>query len=104
MPPAKFTHCVGSPAFKPDELIDDVERQKQANEFLAKDDLYNASRILLSLPEPDTYTYHAMTSVKLAQVQHIVGLGGENGLHAWYHAEDGSPVGLSLEFRISLNY
>lgn len=94
MAPAKFIHCVDSPSFKPHEIIDDVERQKQANELLTKDDLYNASRVFLSLPEPDTYTYHAMTSVKLAQVQHIVGLGGSNGLHAWYHAEDGSPVSI----------
>jgi hypothetical protein len=92
MAPGKFTYCVGSPSFKPDEIIDDSERQQRANEMLAKDDLYSASRVLLDLPEPDTYTYHAMTSVKLAQVQHIVGLGGANGLHSWYHSEDGTPV------------
>ena len=88
----RFTHCVGSPAFKPDDLIQDAERQKQATELLAKDDLYGASKALLSLPEPDTYTYHAMTSVKLAEVQRIVAMGGVNGLHNWYRQEDGSPV------------
>lgn len=88
----KFTHCVGNSAFKPKDLIKDTERQEQAQSFLAKDDLYSASRVLLGLPEPDTYTYHAMTSVTLAQVQHIVNLGGVNGLHAWYRQEDGASV------------
>lgn len=88
----RFTHCVGSPGFNPDDLIQDTERQKLAVELLAKDDLYGASKVLLSLPEPDAYTYHAMTSVKLAEVQRIVSMGGVNGLHNWYRQEDGSPV------------
>lgn len=91
-PPSKFVHCVGSPAFQPNKLIEDIDRQKQALDYLLKNDLYNASRVLFQLPDPDTYTYHAMTSVKLAQVQHVVNLGGVNGLHAWYRNEDGSPV------------
>lgn len=90
--PVKLVHCVGSPDFKPEDLIEDAERQKQALELLAKNDLYNASRMLLRLPDPDTYTYHAMTSVKLAQVQSVVDLGGANGLHTWYRNEDRSPV------------
>jgi hypothetical protein len=88
----KAAHCVGSPAFKPDEAIQDTARLKQAQEFLTKNDLYNASRTLLSLPEPDGYTYHAMTSVNLAEVQHVVDMGGANGLHTWYRQEDGEPV------------
>ncbi|KAM6535142.1 hypothetical protein FALCPG4_004734 [Fusarium falciforme] len=89
--PASFTHCVGSPAFSPEDLIQDVDRQKQALDLLAKDDLYNASRVLLQLPEQDLYTYHAVTSVRLAQVQRVVSLGAVNGLHTWYRNEDGSP-------------
>lgn len=89
-----FTHCVGNPSFDPDEAISDAERQKRAVDLLAgSDDLYGASRVLFGLPDPDTYTYHAMTSVKLDEVQRIIGLGGVNGLHAWYRAEDRSPVG-----------
>ncbi|EHK47386.1 uncharacterized protein TrAtP1_012520 [Trichoderma atroviride] len=88
---AKAPRCVGSPSFAPDEVIQDGPRLKQARELLAANDLYNASRVLLSLPERDTFTYHAMTSVKLAEVQHVVGLGGINGLHAWYRGEDGTP-------------
>ncbi|KAF4977005.1 hypothetical protein FZEAL_6405 [Fusarium zealandicum] len=87
--PAKFIHCVGSPAFNPEELVQDIDRQKLALEQLAQNDLYNASRVLLQLPEQDLYTYHAITSVKLAQVQSVVSLGGVNGLHTWYRDEDG---------------
>ncbi|KAM5346558.1 hypothetical protein ACJ41O_009563 [Fusarium nematophilum] len=89
--PGRFIHCVGSPAFNPEDLIEDVDRQKQALDFLAQNDLYNASRVLLQLPEQDIYTYHAITSVKLAQVQSVVSLGGVNGLHTWYRNEDSSP-------------
>ncbi|KAL6824849.1 hypothetical protein V8C40DRAFT_244930 [Trichoderma camerunense] len=86
----KAPRCVGSPSFAPDEVIEDAPRLQQARELLAANDLYNASRALLSLPERDTFTYHAMTSVKLAEVQHVVGLGGVNNLHAWYRDEDGT--------------
>lgn len=88
----KFVHCVGNPAFKPDGAIEDIDRQKEAVDYLLKNDLYNASRVLFQLPDPDPYTYHAITSVKLAQVQSVVNLGGSNGLHAWYRDDDGSPV------------
>jgi hypothetical protein len=92
MSQSNFFHCVGSPAFKPDEAIEDIDRQKEAVDYLLKNDLHNASRVLFQLPEPDSYTYHAITSVKLAQVQSVVNLGGTNGLHAWYRNDDGSPV------------
>lgn len=88
----KTPRCVGSPSFAPDEVIEDAPRLQQARELLAANDLYNASRVLLSLPERDSFTYHAMTSVKLAEVQHVVGLGGVNNLHAWYRDEDGTAV------------
>ncbi|RGP67461.1 hypothetical protein FLONG3_8509 [Fusarium longipes] len=91
MSQSKFVHCVGSPAFDPDEAIQDVDRQKEAVDHLLKNDLYNASRVLFQLPDPDPYTYHAITSVKLAQVQSVVNLGGTNGLHVWYRNDDASP-------------
>ncbi|OAQ67024.1 hypothetical protein VFPPC_08489 [Pochonia chlamydosporia 170] len=84
--------CVGNPAFKPDEIIKDTARLDQTRNLLSKNDLYQASRVLLGLPEPDSYTYHAIASVKLAEVQHVVNCGGDNGLHAWYRAENGSAV------------
>ncbi|UKZ81118.1 hypothetical protein TrVFT333_008887 [Trichoderma virens FT-333] len=86
----KNPRCVGSPSFAPDEVIQDAPRLQHARELLAANDLYNASRALLSLPERDSFTYHAVTSVKLAEVQHVVGLGGVNGLHTWYRDEDGT--------------
>ncbi|KAF4124721.1 hypothetical protein GMORB2_5387 [Geosmithia morbida] len=88
-----FTHCVGNPSLNPGELIKDTERQIAAADLLASnDDLYGASRVLLGLPDPDTYTYHAMTSVKLAEVQQVINLGNAKGLHAWYRHEDRSPM------------
>ena len=84
--------CVGNPSFRPEDAIKDSERHQQARDLLAKDDLYEASRVLLGLPERDTYTYHATASVKLAEVQSVVNIGGANGLHAWYRHEDSSPV------------
>jgi hypothetical protein len=96
MPPRespRFTHCVGSPAFIPADVSADKARQKTVQELLAQNnDLYNASRVLLGLPENDDYTYYAMTEVKLRQVQHVVNLGGVNGLHAWYRNEDRSVI------------
>jgi hypothetical protein len=92
----KIVHCVGSPSFQPQEAIKDTACQDEARQCLAKDDLLAASRVLFSLPDPDEYVYHAMTSVKLAEVQRIVTLGGINGLHGWYRAEDGSPVRRTL--------
>jgi hypothetical protein len=79
-----FTHCEGNPSFTPADIIQDIERQKQTLAYLEKNDLLRAATCLFGLPEKDTYVYHAMTSVRLAEVQHIVGLGGVNGLHDWY--------------------
>lgn len=91
--PRKDAYCVGSDAFQPEQVAQDKTIQDQVNQALLKNDLLGASRILLNLPANDDYTYHAVTSVKLAQVQHVVDLGGVNGLHAWYRNEDDSFVG-----------
>lgn len=91
-PGSNFVYCVGNPALTPDQVIQDTDRLSQARDLLTKDDLLGASKLLLGLPDKDTYTYHAMTSVSLAQVQHAVSLGGVNGLHTWYRQEDGAPV------------
>jgi hypothetical protein len=88
----RFVHCVDSPKFKPNDLVEEPERLAKANELLQKNDLYNASRVIFDLPEVDRYVYHAMVSVKLAQVQHIVELGDDEGLHDWYHNDDGTSV------------
>ncbi|KAM4065171.1 hypothetical protein HRG_004492 [Hirsutella rhossiliensis] len=83
--------CIGNPSFRPQEVIKDTALQKQALRLLSTNDLAGASRLLLGLPEHDGYTYHATASVSLAEAQQVVDLGGVNGLHTWYRAEDGSP-------------
>jgi hypothetical protein len=89
----KFTHCIGSPSWRPDEFVEDEERQKEAEERLGQNDLLRAVAVAFRIPERDAYVYHAMTSVTLAEVQRVVGLGGVNGLHAWYPPNaDGSTV------------
>ncbi|KJZ75929.1 hypothetical protein HIM_04753 [Hirsutella minnesotensis 3608] len=88
---SKAPGCVGNPSFRPQEVIKDAHLQKQARELLANNQLAAASRLLLGLPDADAYVYHATASVGLAQVQEVVNMGGVNGLHSWYRAEDGSP-------------
>ncbi|KID75384.1 uncharacterized protein G6M90_00g060000 [Metarhizium brunneum] len=98
--------CVGNPSFRPEDIAQNQDRLKQARDLLSKNDLYQASRMLLGLPEPDVYTYHAIASVKLAEAQHVVDRGGDNGLHGWYKAEDGStrdpPSQADIEAYISI--
>ncbi|TWU75233.1 hypothetical protein ED733_005595 [Metarhizium rileyi] len=77
-------------AFRPQDVVKDQDRLNQARDLLSKNDLYRASCVLLGLPARDAYTYHAVASVTLAEVQHVVSRNGDNGLHGWYKAEDGS--------------
>lgn len=95
MPPvSQKTFCVGSAGFDPSAIVADRALSDQIEEHLNKDDLVGASRALFKLPEKDDYVYHATASVSLAEVQHIVQLGGVNGLHSWYKTSDGTPVSL----------
>lgn len=102
---AKKQYCVGSAGFDPSAAASDDTLQAQIDELLKKDDLLGASRVLFKLPNNDDYVYHANASVSLAQVQHIVQLGGVNGLHNWYKMTDGTPVSgsrLTLHKRASI--
>ncbi|CEJ93549.1 hypothetical protein VHEMI09129 [[Torrubiella] hemipterigena] len=92
MPPPKKNFCVGSKTFNPTDIADTAQQQA-IQKRLFQNDLLNASRALFNIPEDDTYVYHAMASVNLRQVQHVVSLGGANGLHAWYRSDDGSVIG-----------
>ena len=103
----RFTYCVGSPTWRPQRYIADAELHARARAHLEQDDFYAAIAESFSLApfngnasvadkakRQDTYVYHAIMSVTLAQVQHAVSLGrggdGGNGtLHAWYR--DPSP-------------
>ncbi|KAJ6779369.1 hypothetical protein PWT90_07932 [Aphanocladium album] len=91
-PASKKPLCVGSTGFEPSTVATDGALQQQVEELLKRDDLLGASRILFKLPINDDYIYHATASVSLEEVQHIVQLGGVNGLHNWYKTSDGAPV------------
>lgn len=81
--------CVGAPAFDPTTRVQDPDARAQALGFLSeKNDVAAAVRAYFQLPAHDTYLYRAVATVTLAQVQHVVSLGGVNGLHAWYAAPD----------------
>ncbi|MCJ1475753.1 hypothetical protein MMC13_004417 [Lambiella insularis] len=55
-------------------------------------DLLTSITTAFSLPSPDTYTYHAIASVTLSQVQSAIAAGSTTGLHAWYLSPSGEPL------------
>ncbi|KAK7974070.1 hypothetical protein PG989_015918 [Apiospora arundinis] len=80
-----FEYCEDSkPAWDPVTYLADAERHERAAAFLAKDDFASAIAVSFNLPPRDAYVYHAIVSVTLAQVQHVIGMGAANGLHTWY--------------------
>ncbi|KAM3504948.1 hypothetical protein MY11210_008163 [Beauveria gryllotalpidicola] len=87
----KKQYCAGSAGFEPSLVSGDDALHVEIAELLADNDLVGASRVLFKLPNNDDYVYHATASVSLVQVQHIVRLGGVNGLHNWYRMIDGTP-------------
>ncbi|XDG07667.1 hypothetical protein ABKA04_007282 [Annulohypoxylon sp. FPYF3050] len=100
MAPGKrpFRYCEGAPSWNPTTYIADTPLHERAEALLANDDFASAITTSFSLPPPnrDKYTYHAIVSVTLPEVQHIISLGRQNGLHAWYFApsapDDTSPT------------
>ncbi|KAH8662002.1 hypothetical protein BX600DRAFT_307636 [Xylariales sp. PMI_506] len=89
MAPTKktFAYCEGSPKWDPAKYVADKELHARAAAHLTKSDFAAAIAESFSLPRNDSYVYHAIVSVTLAQVQHVIGMGSANGLHAWYRAE-----------------
>jgi hypothetical protein len=85
-------YTVGSKSFDPQQLLQDEEKLKTANTFLGKGDLHSAIIFYFSLPENDSYVYHAVASVTLAQAQQAILQGDLHGLHDWYKDEGGTPV------------
>lgn len=81
---AKRPTCVGAPSFDPNTRITDADARTQAVALLEQNDFAGAVKSYFQLPAGDKYVYHAITSVTLPQVQHVVSLGGANGLHSWY--------------------
>ena len=76
-----------SASFSPDAFLDPSDATvglQAARPFLEKNDFRGAIIAAFALSERDAYTYHAMASVSLAQVQSAVDAGPANRLHAWY--------------------
>ncbi|KAI0019707.1 hypothetical protein F4780DRAFT_792992 [Xylariomycetidae sp. FL0641] len=90
-----FVYCEGSPTWTPDSYLADTALHARAEAALAeRDDLQGAITESFALPRRrggDPYVYHAMVSVTLPQVQHVVGLGRANGLHDWYRDLEAKP-------------
>lgn len=84
MPKQRPPSCVGAPAFDPSTRVLDAAARAETRTLLDKNDFAGAIRTYFQLPPHDTYVYRAVANVTLAQVQHVVSLGGANGLHAWY--------------------
>ncbi|KAK4216622.1 hypothetical protein QBC37DRAFT_438736 [Rhypophila decipiens] len=81
--------CVGSPVFRPSHSLKDRGRHDAVMLALrTNNDLETAIKTWFSIPEEDDYVYYANTSVKLSQVQQILGQGGAKGLHSWYWSEE----------------
>ncbi|KAI4088325.1 MAG: hypothetical protein LQ339_008722 [Xanthoria mediterranea] len=90
MPPAKGPQAqtIGSAEFDPDAFLaswaqDSPTLLPQGN------DLQSSIIAAFNLAQSDSYVYHAVASVTLAQVQEAIQHGGEHGLHAWYPDEAG---------------
>ncbi|KAI4866357.1 hypothetical protein F4820DRAFT_261882 [Hypoxylon rubiginosum] len=85
-PSRPFTYCEGAPSWNPSTYAADAALHERAEALLAQDNLQAAVAASFSLPPPrrDPYVYHAIVSVTLPEVQHVVSLGGRNGLHSWY--------------------
>ncbi|KAJ4403412.1 hypothetical protein N0V82_010657 [Gnomoniopsis sp. IMI 355080] len=81
---AKRPPCVGSSSFDPATRIADADARTQALALLDQNDFAGAIKLYFQLSADDKYVYHAITAVTLPQVQHVVSLGGANGLHSWY--------------------
>lgn len=79
--------CVGAAGFDPAASVRDPGLRTATLALLDdQDDFAGAISTYFRIPASDNYVYHAITSVTLPQVQHIVRLGGANRLHAWYAA------------------
>lgn len=83
----------GSKTFAPENLFDDSAIAEKVHEHLNQNDLRSAITKAFGLPVGDSFTYHAIASVNLQQVQGAINAGSVNGLHDWYFDESNNPVG-----------
>ncbi|KAL8664536.1 MAG: hypothetical protein Q9202_002945 [Teloschistes flavicans] len=92
MPSAKAPRAqtTGSSNFVPDAFFETWA--KDANALLPRNnDLRTSIISAFNLAQSDSYVYHAIASVTLAQVQEAIDHGAENGMHAWYPHETDQP-------------
>ncbi|KAL8658708.1 MAG: hypothetical protein Q9226_000822 [Calogaya cf. arnoldii] len=90
MPPAKGPQAqtTGSAHFDPDAFFESWA--KNSTTLLPQENNLRSSIITaFNLAHSDSYVYHAVASVTLAQVQEAIQYGGQHGLHAWYPDEAG---------------
>ena len=81
---------VNAGPFNPDELF---EQWGNGNLSAPQGrELQPAVKRLFDLKENDTYVYHAVMGVSLAEVQEALNHGRKSGLHTWYLDEEGQPV------------
>ncbi|KAF2089397.1 hypothetical protein K490DRAFT_63533 [Saccharata proteae CBS 121410] len=74
--------------FNPDAFFD-----AWTEESLPKDNDFRGAIIkAFNLPPNDSYEYHAMATVTLPQVQHVINFGGQHHLHDWYVDEEGKTL------------
>lgn len=96
-PAAPAVYCVGSRGpFNPEVRTDDAEGVflRGAAEALARDDLRGAITSWFDIPAQDGYVYHALMSVRLAEVQRVVAMGAQKGPPPGYLSPIGEPVRL----------
>ncbi|KAI9738310.1 MAG: hypothetical protein M1834_008808 [Cirrosporium novae-zelandiae] len=80
----------GSPLFNPDEFFL-AWRSREGVDFLLEHNEFREAIIkAFRLMNDDSYVYHAIASVTLAQVQYTVTRGRGGGLHAWYLDGEGN--------------
>ncbi|KAL8929520.1 MAG: hypothetical protein Q9208_001189 [Pyrenodesmia sp. 3 TL-2023] len=83
-------HTTGSADFRPDAFFESWA--KDSSSLLPREnDLRASITESFNLAQSDSYVYHAIASVNLAQVQEAIGHAGTNGLHTWYPNDHGGP-------------
>lgn len=91
-PPAGSTE--GSSTFDAWRFLEDWDQKERFRDPVPKDNFQLAivKDFKIDAHLKDTYTYHAIASVMLDEVQLAISKGGERGLHSWYLDDEGKPV------------
>jgi len=79
----------GASSFNPDAFF---TSWTQTPTLPVDNDLKTSIIKTFNLAHNDTYTYHAIASVTLSQVQEALSHSNSAGLHDWYRDEEGNPV------------